>query len=142
MSDKNAILVVEATEDSLDNVTEFIDKLLENLPYSPEARAKLDMATEEIFVNIASYAYASDTGQATIRGSVVEEPTCTLTLIFEDNGKKFNPLERETPNLSPAIRRRIVGGLGIFLARSMADEISYEYREEKNILCIKKNMTV
>lgn len=142
MSNKNAVLVVEATEDSLDNVTEFIDELLEDLPCSPEARAKLDMATEEIFVNIASYAYAPDTGQATIRGSVLQEPPCTLTLIFEDSGKKFNPLEREAPNLSPAIRRRIVGGLGIFLARSMADEISYEYRDEKNILSVKKNMAV
>ena len=56
MSDKNAVLVVEATEDSLDSVTEFIDELLQDLPCSPENRAKLDIATEEIFVNIANYA--------------------------------------------------------------------------------------
>ena len=142
MSDKNAVLVVEATEDALDNVTEFIDELLQGLPCSPDNRAKLDMATEEIFVNIASYAYVPETGQATIRGSVIDEPPCTLTLTFEDGGKKFNPLEKEAPNLSPAIRRRIVGGLGIFLARTMADEISYEYRDEKNILSLKKFMTV
>ena len=63
-----------------------------------------------------------------------------MTLVFEDSGKAFNLLEQEAPNLTPAIRRWTVGGLGIFLARSMADEISYERRQEKNILTIRKDM--
>ena len=63
-----------------------------------------------------------------------------MTLVFEDSGQAFNPLEKEAPDLSPAVRRRTVGGLGIFLARSMADEVSYERRQEKNILTIRKDM--
>ncbi|MBP3690070.1 MAG: ATP-binding protein, partial [Schwartzia sp.] len=64
----------------------------------------------------------------------------TVTLSFEDEGVAFNPLDRKPPDLTPAVRRRQIGGLGIFLARSMSDEIGYERKDGKNILTIKKKM--
>lgn len=140
MDNKELVLEVEATEEEMEAVCEFVDELLDGVDCFMEARTKLDMAVEEIFVNIASYAYGSKVGKAVIRGSISPEPPYTVTLVFEDSGKAFNPLEQEASNFTPAIRRRTVGGLGIFLARSMADEISYERRQEKNILTIKKDM--
>ena len=140
MSDKEAVLVVDADDDEIDAVTGFIDDLLEDIPFAPEARAQLDIAVEEIFVNISCYAYGEGTGQVTVRGSVTAKPPHTVTLAFEDGGKAFNPLERKPPDLSPDVRRHQVGGLGIFLARSMSDAIAYERREGKNVLTIKKNL--
>ncbi|MBQ9377293.1 MAG: ATP-binding protein [Schwartzia sp.] len=142
MTIKQDVLTVAANDDEMDAVTEFLDGLLEDTPCGAEARAQLDMAVEEIFVNISHYAYGEENGAAVLRGSVTTEPPYTVTLAFEDEGVPFNPLERKTPDLTPAVRRRQVGGLGIFLARSMSDEIDYERKDGKNILTIKKNMCV
>lgn len=140
MIDKEAVLVVDADVNEIDAVTGFIEKLLEDVPFCAETRAQLDVAVEEIFVNISRYAYIEGTGKVTIRGSVTAEPPHTVTLAFEDEGKAFNPLVRKTPDLTPAGRRHQVGGLGIFLARSMSDAIGYERFKGKNILTIKKNL--
>ena len=137
---QEVMLTVEATDDNLDAVWDFVDGIVSSVPCSAMAKTKLEVAVEEIFVNISSYAYGEGRGQAVIRGSISSELPWVLTLVFEDEGKEFNPLQKEPPDLTPAVRQRTVGGLGIFLARNMVDEISYERREGKNVLTIKKNM--
>ena len=137
---KEGIIRVAAEDSSMDDVNEFIDDLLTKVPFSAEARAKLDIAVEDLFVNIAHYAYGEGKGEVTIYGNVSLQAPYPLTLTFEDWGQAFNPLDREPPDLTPAVRRRTVGGLGIFLMLSMADEVTYERQDEKNRLTIKKNM--
>ena len=140
MLEKQDVLTVAANDDEIDAIGEFLDNLLEDVPVSAETRAQLDMAVEEIFVNISHYAYGEGTGEVVVRGGVTAEPPHTVTLSFEDEGVAFNPLDRKPPDLTPAVRRRQIGGLGIFLARSMSDEIGYERKDGKNILTIKKKM--
>ncbi len=144
MSDKEAVLTVDATLDGLDAVNEFVDGLLKDVPCTDETRAKLDILVEEVFVNIVNYAYAPGTGQATVRGRISQDSDYIITLVFEDSGKKFNPLERKESLSADAVRKRAKnrqrGGLGIFLVLDIADEIRYEWRDEKNILTVKKRM--
>ena len=140
MSVQEAVLTIEAIDDNMDEVTAFIDEFLSQGPCSAAARVQLTVAVEEIFVNIAHYAYGEKVGNLVIRGNVSRESPWTVVMVFEDDGMAFNPLEVDPPNLTPAVRRRQVGGLGIFLVRSMTDEIGYERREGKNILTIKKTM--
>ena len=102
--------------------------------------AGLDLAVEEIFANIANYAYYPQTGKVTIHGCLTRE-CCKITLSFEDRGKPFNPLEKKAPDLEPVNGKRQIGGLGIFLTRKMVDDIQYEYRDGKNILTLYKYMT-
>ncbi len=144
MSDKEAVLTVEATLDGLDVVNEFVDELLKDVPCTDEMRAKLDILVEEVFVNIVNYAYAPGTGQADVRGRISQDSDYIITLVFEDSGKKFNPLERKETLSADAVRKRAKnrqrGGLGIFLVIDIADEIRYEWRDGKNILTVKKRM--
>lgn len=140
MTVKQAVLTVAAKDDEIDAIGEFLDGLLEGTSVGDEARSQLDVAVEEIFVNISHYAYGEGEGDVVVRGSVAAEPPHTVTLSFEDEGAAFNPLDRKPPDLSPAVRRHQIGGLGIFLARRMSDEIGYERKDGKNILTIKKNM--
>ena len=142
MNAREEVLNVPATDEAIDAVNEFIDKLLDGMSCAERTRRQLDLAVEEIFVNISRYAYSGDGGEVTIRGQVSREPPCPLTLTFEDSGREFNPVESAPPDLSPAVRRHQKGGLGIFLARSMADVIDYERRDGKNFLTIKKNMYI
>ncbi len=139
MSLREAELAVRAVDDEIDAVNGFVDGLLEGIPCGEEARAHLDMAVEEIFVNICSYAYPGTTGEIAIRGSAETTTPYRVSLVFEDEGLAFNPLEKAPPPPT-AGRRRQKGGLGIFLARRMTDEMIYERRDGKNILTITKKL--
>ena len=131
-------LVVEATVENLTAVNSFVDELLEDIDFSMKERMQLALAVEELFVNIANYAYAPATGMATIRGMTVEHPS-GVVLVFEDEGMPYDPLAKEDPNTEAPIEERDIGGLGIFLVKKNVDDIHYEYRDRKNVLTIRKN---
>ncbi len=131
-------LVIEAAVKNLPAVMRFIEEHLENTRCSLKARMQISIATEEVFVNIANYAYAPGKGNATVRIDVSEEPVVIITFI--DQGIPFDPLAREDPDVGlPASRRRI-GGLGIFMTKKSMDNVEYEYKDGQNILRLKKNL--
>ena len=131
-------LVIEAAVKNLPKVMGFIEQNLENTRCSMKARMQISIAAEEVFVNIANYAYAPGKGNATVRIDVSEEPVVIITFI--DNGIPFNPLTRKDPDVGlPASRRRI-GGLGIFMTKRAMDNVEYEYKDGQNILKLKKNL--
>ena len=98
---------------------------------------QIELAIEEIFVNIASYAYPSGSGDVTITADVSGVPK-TLTVAFQDSGTPFDPLAKEDPDITLPIEQRRIGGLGIFLVKEYMDDVSYRYADGKNILTIKK----
>ena len=98
---------------------------------------KLDVAVEELYVNIACYAYTPDTGDATIRIQADQEPhVVEITLI--DSGIPYDPLAKPDPDVTLSAEERQIGGLGIFMVKKSMDDMQYERRDGKNILTIKK----
>ena len=100
---------------------------------------KIEIALEEIFTNIASYAYGKEAGELSLN-CLVERGTGNLLLRFKDRGKPFNPLAREDPDLTLALEERPVGGLGIYMVKQFVDEADYEYRDGFNILTLRKRI--
>ncbi len=137
-ADSNEI-EVEATVENLPSVTGFIDSKLEAVDCPPKAAMQINLAAEEIFVNISQYAYAPDKGKATVRVEVSDEPI-TVTLTFIDNGAPYDPLARRDPDVSLSAEDREIGGLGIFLTKKTMDDVRYEYRDGKNILTLEKHI--
>lgn len=135
-----AEIVVPAKRSELDHVICFINEHLAEVECSSYDQAALDIAVEEIFVNIANYAYESDKeGDATIRAVLMKEPPQIL-IQFIDSGTPYNPLERETPDVELSAEEREIGGLGIFLVKESMDSVTYEYKDNKNILTIEKKL--
>ena len=132
-------LVVDAQKEKLPEVIAFIEEHLEKTDCSPKEEMQITMAAEEIFVNISSYAYKPEDGKATIQVEISEDPVI-VTLTFMDNGKPYDPLAKEDPNVKASLDEREIGGLGIFLVKKTMDDVSYEYKEGKNILKLKKNI--
>ena len=97
---------------------------------------KIELAIEEIFANIANYAYKDKTGKCTLK--IQYEDKRKVDFIFEDSGVPFNPLEKEEPDISKPLEEREIGGLGIFLTKKTMDDIQYKYENNKNILTITK----
>ena len=95
--------------------------------------------SEEIFINIASYAYVPDKGNVTVRVEVQDEPLM-ITIQFVDHGIPYDPLAKEDPDVTMSAEERQIGGLGIYMAKQSMDDISYRYEDGKNILTMKKNI--
>ncbi len=130
-------LTLSATLENVPLVTEFVDEQLETWGCSPKVQMQIDIAIDEIFSNIANYAYNPETGPATVRVSVNGEPL-TVTITFIDQGVPYNPLEKQDPDISLAAEERQIGGLGIFMVKKLMDDITYEYRDGQNILIVRK----
>lgn len=130
-------ITIEATTDNLSQVMEFIDGQLETIDCSMKMRMKIDIAVEEIFVNIAHYAYTPETGNAEICFEA-EEDNSAVTITFADSGIPYNPLEKPDPDTTLSAADREIGGLGIFMVKKSMDSMEYEYKEGKNILKISK----
>lgn len=137
---KQGEIVLDADIQNLARLNAWLDEFTSaGLP--PKERGQLELAVEEIFVNIASYAYAPQTGPVVVRGKVMDTPSASIELIFMDEGRPFDPLAREDPPTDVALKDRAIGGLGIFLVKKIMDEVSYRREAGKNILALRKNIS-
>ncbi len=132
-------IVVPAKTDYLDQVTEFVDERLETRDCPASTQMQVELAVEEIFVNIASYAYDSADGEAEVRCEVLEEPL-RVVIRFLDHGKPYDPLARAEADTSKEGLLSRVGGLGIHLVKKTMDDVQYAYEDGKNILTIQKRL--
>ena len=130
-------LEIKAEVENLDKVTAFIDEQLEAADCPMKAMMQIELAVEEIYVNIAHYAYAPNVGDALITVDIVGD---TALITFEDSGVPYDPLAKADPDLSKSAEEREVGGLGIFLVKKTMDDIRYEYVNGSNILTIVKGL--
>ena len=130
-------MTIEATLESIPEVTAFVDRKLEQVSCPVKAIKQINIAIDELFSNIAHYAYKPETGPATVRVEVEKDPM-TVVITFIDNGRPYDPLSNGDPDVSLSAEEREVGGLGIFLVRKMMDEVTYEYKDGKNILRVRQ----
>ena len=100
---------------------------------------ELDMVVEEVFINVASYAYPDSTGMVSLDLTLDEEQNF-LCLTFRDSGIPYDPLRKQSPDLSAPAEKRPIGGLGIFLVQKYSDSLSYEYADGENRLTIGKKL--
>ena len=132
-------LTVEARPESIPQIIEFVDGELDGLDCPVKTKTQIDIAIDELCSNIARYAYDGESGEMTVAVEGESAPG-TVSISFRDEGKPFNPLESEDPDVTLSARERRVGGLGIFLVRKSMDDVRYEYRDGKNILTIRKTL--
>ena len=132
-------LTVVATVENIETVTDFVNEQLEALDCPMKAQMQIDIAIDELFGNIAHYAYNPEVGSATVRVEVIEDPLA-VTITFIDNGVPYDPLAKADPDTTLSTEEREIGGLGIYMVKKSMDDITYEYKDGQNILAIKKNL--
>ncbi len=132
-------LTIEAMPEKIPVITAFVDEQLEQLDCPARAQAQIDIAIDELFSNIVHYAYHPEIGWATVRVEVVEEPL-SVVITFIDQGVPYDPLAKLDPDVTLSAEEREVGGLGIYIVKKSMDEITYEYKEGRNILRIRKEL--
>lgn len=130
-------LKLVATVENIETVTDFVNEQLEALDCPMKAQMQIDIAIDELFGNIAHYAYNPEVGSATVRVEVIEDPLA-VTITFIDNGVPYDPLAKADPDTTLSAEERDIGGLGIYMVKKSMDDIIYEYKDGQNILKIKK----
>ncbi len=132
-------IVLDAKRENLPQLFEFITKTLREYSDDEKTIRKVKLCVEEAFMNIAAYAYDPEVGPAKVSVTALGEPyPLRVQVVFTDNGKPFNPLKAESPDVESGLEDRQVGGLGIFLIKKEMDDITYEYRDGQNILTLEK----
>lgn len=132
--------IFPARQDQLEQVQRFVEEQVEQYSCSSKVKFQLAVAVEEIFVNIAHYAYQPEqAGTATVRCCVGGDPL-QVTIQFLDNGTPFNPLAKEDADITLSAEERRIGGLGILMVKKSMDTVDYAYEDGKNILTIKKSI--
>lgn len=134
-------LIIEAVVDNLEAVNLFVHKFIEQFEVSKRTLMQLDLIVEEIFVNIASYAYSPNTGSVKILIEAKEEPL-TVSLTFIDSGVPYNPLKKSDPDINLSVNDRQIGGLGIFITKNLVDDISYKFVDGQNVLQLTKSINI
>ena len=134
-------LIIEAVVDNLEAVNLFVRKFIEQFEVSKRTLMQLDLIVEEIFVNIASYAYSPNTGSVKILIEAKEEPL-TVSLTFIDSGVPYNPLEKSDPDINLSVNDRQIGGLGIFITKNLVNDISYRFVDGQNVLQLTKSINI
>ena len=137
MKNDTETLKVEAKTEKLEQVNEFIDTFLETRGCSMKAQMQIDLCVEEIFVNIANYAYPNKDGTAEIQ---IFSEDDSVTLTFLDSGTPYNPLEKADPDITLSAEQRQIGGLGIFLVKKNMDDVQYRFENGKNRLTLTKKI--
>ena len=130
-------LTLDAVVQNIEAVTDFVNAALEEWNCPMKAQMQIDMAIDELFGNIAQYAYAPGTGMATVRIEPLKEARgMRLTLI--DSGKPYDPLSGGDPDTTLSIEERGIGGLGVFLVKKTMDDMRYAYENGQNVLTVEK----
>jgi len=130
-------ITVEARSENVSLVTEFVEEQLESMDCPMKIQMKMGIAMDELFSNIALYAYSSGDGDVTVRVEKQEEPAA-VRITFIDRGVPYDPLKKEDPDVTLSAEEREIGGLGIYLVKKTMDDISYEYKDGQNILSVLK----
>jgi len=131
-------ITVPAKIESLNAVLEFIGGALSRTGVDGSKQNNFLTAAEEIFINIANYAYPSTEGNATVATGTDRG---VFAVEFSDKGIPYDPLSKADPDISLSVEERELGGLGIFMVKRMMNEVLYRYENGRNILTIKKRIS-
>ncbi|MDR2550508.1 MAG: ATP-binding protein [Desulfobulbus sp.] len=132
-------LVDPVADAILPSVLAFVEEELSERDIPLKVLHQILIAVEEIFTNIAHYAYPLAKGDARIRCTVEDHPP-QVVLQFLDRGIPFNPLEHEPPDTTLPPDQRQMGKLGLLMVRKIMSGVAYEYKDGKNILTLKKEL--
>ena len=128
-----------AKTEALSDVLGFVEQTLESFDCPMKIQMAVCVAIEEVFVNVAHYAYPDSQGDMTLAIGF-DEDSRTASFCMMDQGTPFDPLKKPDPDITLSVEEREIGGLGIYIAKKTMDSISYAYENGQNILTMTKTI--
>lgn len=143
MEEEEKVLNINASMTCLTEAMAFVEEQLESESCPLKVQRQICVSFEELYVNVANYAYGEEEGDCTIGMKVLtREDEKKLVLMIKDHGNPFNPLEKEDPDITLSAEERPIGGLGIYMVKQSMDDVIYEYQEGWNVITIIKKWKI
>ncbi len=141
--ENNKTITVEASMEYLDKVTTGIEAFLEVCDCPKKIAKKILLCVEELYTNVVNYAYDSPGGSCTIElKSLSEETERGVIICMRDRGVAFDPFTKDDPDITLSAEEREIGGLGIYMVKNIMDTVSYEYKQQENIVTMTKKWQI
>ena len=134
-----AFIKLPAKLENIEIATDFVNDILENAGCSMRAQMQIVVALDELMSNVARYAYGPGKGDVEVSLDILKDPKRAVMTIT-DQGVPYDPLKKEDPDITLPAEERQIGGLGIYIVKRTMDEMTYEYKDGKNIVTIVKNL--
>ena len=131
--------IFPAKTQALTDVLAFVEQILEQNDCSMKLQTAICVAIEEVFVNVAHYAYKGQDGDVRLDITFNKE-TRNITFRMADKGVEFDPLKKPEPDITLSAEEREIGGLGIFITKKTMDLVTYAYENGENILTMTKKI--
>lgn len=122
--------------DELYSMLEYIDHVARQAQFGELDLGKIQVACEEVLVNVIDHAYKGKSGVIEIE--CIECDPKGIKIRIVDQGVSFNPLQYKEVDVAAPLEEREIGGLGLLIARHFMDDIDYERKAKNNILTMKK----
>lgn len=132
-------LTLQASDDTLYRVLDAVEDYLNQNGCKEEIMTEVLISVEEIYVNIAHYAYGGEAGEVVVQMGMAEESE-RFRIVFRDRGMPYNPLEKEDPDISLSAEEREIGGLGIYMVKQYMDSVRYRYEDGWNVLIMEREI--
>ena len=129
----------KAKTEALSDVLGFVDLMLEKYECPMKLQTAICVAIEEVFVNVARYAYKNGEGEVILEIGFHKESR-EMTFVLRDKGVPFDPLKKPDPDITLSADDREIGGLGIFITKKTMDLVEYAYENGENILTMMKKI--
>ena len=131
--------IFPAKVEVLSEVLDFVERTLDECQCLARTKTSICVAIEEVFVNVARYAYGDAEGNVVL-GIDFDKKSRVITFRMKDKGVAFNPLDRKDPDVTLSAEDREIGGLGIFITKKTMDTVTYAYENGENILTMSKKI--
>jgi sigma-B regulation protein RsbU (phosphoserine phosphatase) len=128
-----------AKTEALSDVLGFVEETLEKYECPMKIQTAVCVAIEEVFVNVAHYAYGEGEGEVRF-GISFDEESREVTFRMADSGVPFDPLKKPDPDITLSAEERGIGGLGIFITKKTMETVTYAYENGENILTMTKKI--
>ena len=125
--------------EALSDVLGFVDQMLDSFECPMKIQTAVCVAIEEVFVNVAHYAYGDGEGDMSL-GIGFDDASRTITFRMTDRGVPFDPIKKPDPDITLSVEEREIGGLGIFITKKTMDSLTYAYENGENILTMTKKI--
>ena len=129
----------KAQTEALSDILGFVDEMLEKYECPMKIQTAICVAIEEVFVNVARYAYKDGEGDVTL-GIGFNKESREMTFCMRDQGVPFDPLKKPDPDITLSAEDREIGGLGIFITKKTMDTVEYAYENGENVLTMIKKI--
>ena len=131
--------IFPAKTDALNDVIGFVEETLETFECSMKNSMAICVAIEEVFVNVAHYAYGDGEGDVSFDISF-DTDSREVSFVMKDKGVPFDPLKKADPDITLSAEERTIGGLGIFITKKTMDKVEYTYENGENVLTMIKKI--